>query len=231
MKNKSSKKYYLFEMEMLPLNILSFVLLFIMIAITYIIDSEFFHYSLSYIVESFVVFFPLMIGFMVIHEILHSIAYCIFGGKFKNIIYGIELEKGVFYCLCKQNINKLNILNSLLYPLFYIGVVTYIIGLVFNEPLLMWLSIFNISGCSGDILMFIFMSRLNKNIEFTELDDCTSFAIYSEEDVSKYNHFGLKYKGCYDSVERNNFKKINISKFSYIFLGICVVLILLLLVF
>lgn len=228
---KKSKKYYLFEMEMLPLNVVSVVLLFLMILVTYVIDNEFFQTSLNYIIESFVIFFPLMIGFMVIHEILHSVAYCIFGGKFKNIIYGIELEKGVFYCLCKQNINKLNILNSLLYPLFYIGVVTYIIGFVFNEPLLLWLSIFNISGCSGDILMFIFMSKLNRDIEFTELDDCTSFAIYSEEDVSKYNHFGLKYKGCYDSVERNNLKKINISKFSYIFLGICFVLILLLLVF
>ena len=60
--------------------------------------------------------------------------------------------------------------------------------------------------------------------------DCTSFAIYSDEDVSKYNHFGLKYKGNYDSVERNNFKKINISKFSYVFLGICLILILLLFV-
>lgn len=231
MKNKNDKKYYLFEMELLPLNIVSFILLFLMVGITYIIDSEFFWVSLIEVMESFVVFFLLMFLFMVIHEILHSVAYCIFGGKFNKIIYGIELEKGVFYCLCKQNINKLNILNSLFYPLFYIGVVTYILGLVFNEPYLLWLSVLNISGCSGDIIMFIFMSRLNKNIEFTELDDCTSFAIYSSEDVSKYNHFGLKYKGCHDSVERTNLKKINISKFSYVFLGICLLLVLLLLVF
>lgn len=51
MEKKKNRKYYLFEMEMLPLNILSFVLLFLMVGITYMIDSDFFHLSLSYIVE------------------------------------------------------------------------------------------------------------------------------------------------------------------------------------
>jgi len=220
-----NKKYYLFQMNLLPFNILSFILLFIMVFITFLISPHFLLNSLEVLISSFGLFFLLMIIFMVIHEILHSISYCIYGAKFKNIVYGIELEKGVFYCLCKQNINKLNILNSLFFPLFYIGIVTYILGLIFKLPILTWLSIFNISGCSGDILMFMFMAKLEKNIEFTELDDSTSFAIYSEEDVSKINHFGLKYIGCYDKVERNNLKKISISKVSYIFLAICLLLI------
>lgn len=66
---------------------------------------------------------------------------------------------------------------------------------------------FNITGCSGDILMFLFISKLNKNIEFTELDDYTSFAIYAYDDISKVKHYGLKYKGCYDKVERNDLRK------------------------
>lgn len=228
MKSSSSKKYYLFEMKMVPINVLSFFLLFLMIGITYVIDKDFFVSSFNDIFDSYALFLILIILYMVLHEILHSISYCIYGGKFKNIIYGIELEKGVFYCLCKQNVNKLNILNSLFFPLFYIGVVTYIIGMLFELPILVWLSIFNINGCSGDIIMFIFMSRLSKDIEFTEFDDPTSFAIYSSEDVSKYNHFGLKYKGCFDKVGRNNFKKINITKFSY---GILALFLLLILVF
>jgi len=221
---KNNKKYYLFQMQILPLNIICFLLLFFMIVITYFIDKEFLFYSLDVVYNSFGIFLILMILFMVLHEILHSISYCIYGGKFKNIIYGIQLERGVFYCLCKQNINKLNILNSLFFPLFYIGIVTYIIGIVFELPMLTWLSISNISGCSGDIIMFIYMSRLNKNIEFTELDDSTSFAIYSEEDVSKINHFGLKYIGCYDKVERNYLKKITVSKLSWIILVLILIL-------
>ena len=159
MKNSSSKKYYLFEMEMVPINVLSFILLFFMIGITYVIDKDFFVSSFNDIFDSYSLFLILIILYMVLHEILHSISYCIYGGKFKNIIYGIELEKGVFYCLCKQNINKINILNSLFFPLFYIGVVTYVLGMIFELPFLTWLSIFNIAGCSGDIIMFIFITR------------------------------------------------------------------------
>ena len=221
---KKNKKYYLFQMKLLPLNIISFVLLFIMIGITYFINKDFFFESLKSTYDSFGLFLILMIGFMVFHELLHSISYCIYGGDFKNVVYGIEFEKGVFYCLCKQNINKLNILNSLFFPLFYIGVVTYIIGMVFELPMLTWLSAYNISGCSGDIIMFIYMSRLNKNIEFTEFDDTTSFAIYSEDDVSKMNHFGLKYLGCFDKVERNDLTKIKISKKSWFVLALILIL-------
>lgn len=225
---KRSKKYYLFEMKMLPLNIVSILLIVFIGIITYLIDSEFFVESFYYVMDNFVIFFPLMILYMGLHEVLHSISYCIYGANFKNIVYGIELEKGVFYCLCKQHIKRLNILNSLFFPLFYIGIVTYIIGIIYNMPYLLWLSIFNISGCSGDILMFIYMWKLNRDIEFTELDDCISFAIYSEEDVSKINHFGLKYKGTCDSVPRDDFKKIKISKFSYLVFLVFLIIILLL---
>ena len=53
------------------------------------------------------------------------------------------------------------------------------------------LSIFNISGCSGDLVMFFFFLTRDKDIMYTELDDPTSFAIYADHDVSKYNHFGF----------------------------------------
>lgn len=228
MKNKkNNKKYYLFQMKLSILNIVSFFLLFLMLLITYIINKEFLISSFYEVFSSFIVLILLMFGFMILHEILHSVAYCIYGGKFNKIVYGIQLEKGVFYCLCKQNITKINVLNSLLFPFFYIGVVTYILSLIFYEPYLLWLSIFNISGCCGDIIMFIFISRLNKNIEFSELDDSTSFALYSDDDVSKYNHFGLKYIGCCDKIERNDLKKVKISKFSYVILFIFIIVIIL----
>lgn len=221
---KKNKKYYLFQMKMLPLNIVSIILFVLMICITYFVDREFLSSSFVTVYDSFGLLLIFMIIFMVIHELLHSIAYVIYGGSFKKIVYGVYLEKGVFYCLCKQNINKLNILNSLFFPLFYIGVVTYILGMAFELPFITWLSIFNITGCSGDIIMFMFMSKLNKNIEFTEVDDPTSFAIYSDEDVSKNNHFGLKYIGCYDKVDRDYLKKVTVSKFSWIFLILILVL-------
>ena len=43
------------------------------------------------------------------------------------------------------------------YKLFE-SIVTYVIGAIFKIPMLFLLSIFNIGGCIGDIIMFLFAS-------------------------------------------------------------------------
>ena len=216
-----NKKYYLFKMKMGPLTMVSFILFFIMIGLTYLLG---YIESINYVLNMNI-FLLLIIYFsyLFLHELLHSFAYVIYGGKYNKITYGISLELGVLYCLCKQNISKKNILHSLMYPLIFIGIITYIISIIFNLPILLWLSIFNISGCSGDIIMFIFISKL-KNIEFSEMDDPISFAIYSKNDVSKISHYGLEYIGEKVKIERNDFTKIKVSKQSYYILAIMIIL-------
>jgi len=211
MKNKVSsnkKRYYIFSLDMKFLNIFSFIILFFIVGLTFVIDKNFFINAVNY----------------TLHELLHSIGYYLYGAKYNNIVYGIELEKGIFYCLCKQNVNKNNIMNSLMFPLFYIGIVTYIIGLCFDNYYLFILSIFNISGCVGDIFTFIFMLKLDKDIEFSEFDDTTSFAIYTDKDISKDKYIGVKFIQVRDTLTRNDYAKIKISKCSYVVLIIIFIL-------
>lgn len=231
MKN-SKKKYYIFSLDMMFLNIFSFVLLFLVIGLTILIDKEFLIDSVIYTfaIERLFKTFILVIGYLMLHEILHSIGYYIYGAKYKNIVYGIELENGIFYCLCKQNVNRKNIMNSLMFPLFYIGIVTYIISFIINSYYLLLLSLFNISGCVGDIFTFMFVRKLNKDIEFSEFDSTTSFSIYSDYDVSKIKHIGIKYEGVKDKLIRKDMKKIKISKLSYVMIIIILILSLLLLI-
>ena len=80
--------------------------------------------------------------------------------------------------------------------------------------MLLALSIFNLSGCAGDLVMFAFISRLPKDIEFSELDDSTSFAIYTDKDLSKCKPFGIKFVSVNDEVERKDFEKVKVSKLS-----------------
>lgn len=218
------KKYYLFQIDVVFLNIVCTLLLVFMLALTFFIDKNFIHVILNDI--NFGILLFLYLFYMFLHEIIHSIAYVLNGAKFDKIVYGIHLEHGVFCCLCKQNVSKRNILSSLMAPLFYIGVITYFISLIINNPYLLMLSIFNISGCAGDIMMFIYISKLNHDIEFTELDDPISFAIYSDSDASKIKHIGLHYVECVSRVKREDLKKVNISKFSYVcmffFLFLCI---------
>lgn len=215
------KKYYLFEMDTNTLNVFSIVLFIIILSISFIIDRELLFNSFK--ITNYFLFLLLMLGYLCLHEILHSLGYVINGAKFKKIIYGLALEKGVLYCLCKQNISKKNILWSLVYPLIFIGIITYIIAVIYKIPILFLLSIMNIGGSIGDIIMFNFIRKL-KNIEFSEYDSELGFAIFSKEDLSTQKPFGIKYIEAKEKIKRTNFKKINISKESIVILTILVVL-------
>ncbi len=212
----NSLKYYIFEINIYILNIFCLLLFGVVLGITMVINYDLLIYSFNFI--NIVWFILLYMLYMVLHEIFHSIAYVLYGGDFNKIVYGMKLESGVFYCLCKQDITRKNILNSLMFPLFYLGIFTYIVSFIFKIPYLLMLSIFNISGCIGDIIMFIYFIRLDRNIFFTEFDNPLRFAIKSDKDISTISHFGLKYIGCVNEVERNDLKKIKISKFSYVLL-------------
>lgn len=203
------KKYYLFEMKTGALNVLSIILFMGMIMLTgYLLDGKIIN-----IMAAGAQVFIIMIPYFAFHEVLHSIGYVLNGADFKYITYGAHLEKGVFCCLCKQNVSKRCILISLLFPFIFIGIITYIIGIIFNIPVLVLLSIMNISGCSGDLIMFYSLSKL-KNYEYSEYDDPISFGLYTEEDLSKKKLPCLKYVGTKDELERNDLKKISVSKTS-----------------
>ena len=214
MKKENKKKYYLYQMDTVTLSIVPIILLAIVVLITYYVSNESIGGMINIFYDNPGIILISMLGYLAFHEILHSIAYVIYGGKFDKIIYGIELEKGILYCLCKQNISKNNILHSLLYPFFFIGILTYVISILFDLPLLLLLSIFNLSGCAGDLVMFAFISRLPKDIEFSELDDSVSFAIYTDKDISKRKQFGIKYISVNDELERKDFEKIKVSTLS-----------------
>lgn len=220
------KEYYVFKINLKVLNIIAnliFIVLFVMLLLLFPnIIFKFFEYSENF---SFcLLLLPIMILYFGLHEIFHAIGYLLYGAKLKKLTFGMELEKGVFYCLCKQDISKRNILNSVMFPLFYLGIVTLIIGIIFKLPLLSMLSILNISGATADIMYFIFIIKLPKDVKFSELDDGTSFAILSDTDISKVKHFGLDYVGKKDKIERKDFKRIKISKLSYVVLIITIIL-------
>lgn len=208
------KKYYLFKMNSFILNILSLIILAILVFILWLIKGNSLLVAFDGSIKMTILF---MIPYFVLHEILHSLAYVLNGADFKNITYGIHLEKGVLCCLCKQKIKKSNILISLLYPFTIIGLITLVAGFCLNNYTLIFLSIMNIAGCSGDLIMFYNLSRL-KDYEFSEYDDPLAFAIYTKEDLSKKKLIGLDYVGKKEKLEIKDKRKISISKVSGAFI-------------
>lgn len=203
------KKYHIYQMNLLILNIVSILLFIIVIILTIVINKKLFIESIT--IKNTFAFILIFLLYTILHELLHALSYVIHGAKYKNITYGCALEKGVLYCLCKQNISKKNILISLIYPFTFIGVITYIIALTLNLKTLLLLSIFNISGSAGDLIMFIFIIRL-KNIEYSEFDDEISFGIYTKEDMTKHKPIGLKYVKEEEKLKIEDKTKIKISR-------------------
>lgn len=201
-------KYYKYSMNMKKLNLLCylgfipmFILMFFMGIIYYMNFS----------------FFVIYVFWMFFHEFLHGVGFRLSGVRSNSIIYGACLEKGILYCMCKEKISKNGIIVSLLFPFLFIGVFTFLIGLFFHNYVLVLLSLFNIVGCVGDLCMFFSFLRL-PDFNYVDLDECDSFVLISESDLSNSKLFcmDLVESGNPDSLVSNNFKKINISKFSYI---------------
>ena len=212
------KKYYIFEMNGVILQVISIIILIVMIILTAYLSDGIFMTN-----KDLELIFLLIIPYLILHELLHSLAYVINGADFKNITYGAHIEKGILCCLCKQNVSKRNILISLLFPFIIIGVITYIIGILINSTVLIWLSILNISGCSADLIMFFELLKL-KDFEYSEYDNPVAFGLYTSKNLSKTKLFGLKYIGETKALEKNNMKKISISKFSIITFIIFIIL-------
>lgn len=214
-------KYYTYTLKMIPLNILCFILMVLCFLVTSIIYGP---------LEIKNVPLALVFGvmYLMLHEIIHYIGFIINKEVNKdNVVMGAELEKGVLYCMCKQKIHKKTILISIFAPLTIIGIITMIIGMIFKIDMLIFLSIINISGAIGDIVMGLFIISLPKDLIYLDLDDCTSFTLLCKEDISKKEFIGIKLveDGIYnEKIKAHDMKKIKISKLSYFVLFIIIVL-------
>lgn len=219
MKNKP-KKYYKYELNMLVMNILSIVLLIVPFIIIFSCG-----YSLNFNFNILLEFICL-IAYFLLHELFHALGYSMFAKDKKNIKIGIVLEKGVFYAMCQEKINRRGILISLVMPLIFLSIIPLPISFYFHFDLLLILAIVNFSGGIGDILMTILIMRAPKDIEYIDYNNDIGAYLLSCEDMSNYNSFGFRLTemGLENAKEIDkSIKRFYISKKSYIFLVIFII--------
>lgn len=224
------RKYYKFKMNLVIGNILAFV--FLILAAIPVFDkiSSVFNQDSS---KSLALVLILYIFWMLLHEILHGIGHLLCGVKLNQLSFGANIEKGVLFCLVRREVKKKGILISLLFPFFFIGVVTYIIGIIINSPILIILSIFNISGASVDLLMFYNFIKLGNDISYIEPGDGTSFYLMSDKEINKLTGLTKVEEGEYkeDMFENIKYKTFDITRGSIIFFILSIVASLIILIF
>ena len=214
-------RYYQYKMKTFAMNVYA-ILIFLIIYIGVLLTYE--NYEVVFDGMTFIY----LIAWFILHELLHYVGFlCSKKVKPKDLQLGMCLEKGIFYCMCKKQINKRDILVALLFPLTFIGIVTLIIGYIFKSPLLILLSVVNISGAIGDILMTIQILRMPNTIKYTDVDDCAGYYLITTEDISNIKTSGLKLFST-GEYEKEKFiakdkRKVVISKISMIVLLIILI--------
>ena len=213
--SSTSKKTYVYKMNLVSANVLCIGILIVLWVFTGLLGIKFFNKGTNY----FILFIAVIL-YLMLHEFLHGVGYFIGGTKRKNITYGIELEKGIFYAMAYQKLTKKNILISLQMPFMVIGVITYIIGFIFNIPFLVILSIINISGAAMDLAMFFYFLRLPKDFTYSETGNPDEFVVISSNDLTKKKSIFLKLVEVKDYKEKDfefkDIKKIKITKLSIV---------------
>ena len=116
-------------------------------------------------------------------------------------------------------------------PFICIGVVTYIIGAIFNITYLVFLSICNLAGATMDLMMFFYIASI-KEVHYSETDACDEFVLITDEDLSKRKNifFKIVEEKKYnknDFIFKNKVPKFSISKASIFITAIILLLTLL----
>ena len=219
---KQELKYYKYKIKLGVGNIFSSIILILLLILLYFtFDNYYFNLTYNKVL--------IMIGYFILHELLHYIGYLINKNvKNKDLCLGMCLEKGVMYCRCTNEISRTAVMISLLTPFTVIGIISLIISYIFDMPFLAFLSVSNMAGSYFDILMFIQMLKMPKDIKFAEYDECDAYYIISNKDLTniKTNGISLVEIDKYNKIKlksKNN-KKIEISIFSIIILIILVAL-------
>lgn len=219
---KQELKYYKYKLKLGVGNFFAALIMIILLSLLYFtFDDYYFNFEYKKIL--------IMIGYFILHEILHYIGYLINKNvKNKDLCLGMCLEKGVMYCRCTNEINRTAVMISLLAPFTVIGIITLIISYIFDMPFLAFLSVSNMAGSYFDILMFVQMLKMPKDIKFAEYDECDAYYIISNKDLSNIKTKGISLvktdKFNKDKLKSKDNKKIEISVFSIIILIVLVAL-------
>ena len=215
--NTTNKKAHIYKMNLVPANILSIIIFILLLVLTMLLNINILIDN-----QNILIAFILMILYLGLHELLHGVGFFIGGTKRENIKYGICLEKGIFYCMACEEITKKNILISLQMPFMVIGIITYIIGAIFNIPILVLLSIVNITGASMDIAMFFYILSLPKDVTYSETSKPDEFVLISKTDLTTKKNPFIKVVEVKDYHKKDyifkNTKIIEITKTSIIVL-------------
>jgi hypothetical protein len=107
----------------------------------------------------------LLVISILLHEIIHGIAWAYFGKKsIKKIKYGISLKTLTPYAHCMEPMNIRGYRLGAIMPGIIMGLVPSIIGLITGVASIMLYGLFFTAAAGGDFLIIWLLRKENKNV-------------------------------------------------------------------
>ncbi len=118
-----------------------------------------------------------------IHEGLHALSGILFAKvPLKDISFGIVKEQMMFYCHVEKPMPARLYRIVLITPFVVLGLIPLCIVTVLGSPFLVLLFAMCISGCAGDIVMFIETYKYDKNQLLLDHPSAPAYYLLYEED-------------------------------------------------
>nr|WP_307999587.1 DUF3267 domain-containing protein [uncultured Merdimonas sp.] len=128
-------------------------------------------------------YLPLLILFLVtayIHEVLHGVGWCLgTKEKWKSIYIGMMWSSLTPYCHCKEPLEPGKYLFGCLLPGTVLGLGIYILAFITGSSFLLWLSLLNVLGAGGDMLIAWYARRYRTGYVLDHPTEC-GFIIFQK---------------------------------------------------
>lgn len=123
--------------------------------------------------------FLLMLLSVIIHELLHGIAWSIFcSKKWKSIQFGIIWKMITPYCSCLEPLSWIPYLIGGLIPCLILGIIPYIFAIIWGNTFVLWFAVFNIAAASGDLMVAYHICKDRPSLVMDLPEECGYISIY-----------------------------------------------------
>jgi len=108
--------------------------------------------------------------FIVIHELLHGLAFMLFNKNKKNELkFGLVLKSGLAYCISTVPVRVGPSRLSLMMPVYVVCIPLYLFAMISGDIWLIVMAVFFLSGSTGDFYYMWKLRSTNKDLYIYEV--------------------------------------------------------------
>lgn len=113
-----------------------------------------------------------------LHEALHYCGFVLLdGAERRDVELKFNRESMSPYVICKTNTTVIRYKVAALLPFIFLGILPFIYGLFKSDPTVFVVSLFNITACAGDVILYFLLLRLDNHSIVTRHSQRIGFVV------------------------------------------------------